>query len=275
MISIIKKILNIKEVEKDVDGKTDRVVHAKQKALELSINEGSATQASAVVGSSYLTPFALALKASPFQIGILSSVSGLVQPLSQLYGSKMMLFHSRKKLVLKFALLQAITWLPIAALAILFWKGFFQDYLIYALIVLYSIMMIFMGISHPPWFSWMGDLVPEKDRGRYFSIRNRATELVGMSVAMMAAFLLDAFKTKGLLLIGFAVLFASAFTFRMASIVMLKKQYSPEFKMKKSSYFSFWNFLKTFDNYGKYSVYQAAFYFALMIASPFFAVYIL
>src|SRR3989344_1871077 len=188
MISIIKKILNIKEVEKDVDGKTDRVVHAKQKALELSINEGSATQASAVVGSSYLTPFALALKASPFQIGILSSVSGLVQPLSQLYGSKMMLFHSRKKLVLKFALLQAITWLPIAALAILFWKGFFQDYLIYALIVLYSIMMIFMGISHPPWFSWMGDLVPEKDRGRYFSIRNRATELVGMSVAMMAAF---------------------------------------------------------------------------------------
>ena len=196
IIDKIKKIISAEDIEEDVDGKTDRIIHSKQKALELSINEGSAAQASAVVGSSYLTPFALALKASPFQIGVLSSFSGLIQPLFQLYGSKMMFTHSRKKLVLKFAFLQAITWLPIAALAILFWKGFFQDYLIYALIVLYSIMMIFMGISHPPWFSWMGDLVPEKDRGKYFGIRNRATELVGMSVAMMSAFLLDAFKTK-------------------------------------------------------------------------------
>lgn len=127
----------------------------------------------------------------------------------------------------------------------------------------------------PPWFSWMGDLVPEQDRGRYFATRNKVAGAAGIVAALIGAFILDYFETKGLVLIGFSILFSLTFTFRLISFFYLRKQYAPKFRVKKSSYFSLVSFVKRFDNYGKYVFYKMFFYFAIMFASPFFAVYML
>src|SRR3989338_5142045 len=128
---------------------------------------------------------------------------------------------------------------------------------------------------HPPGFSWMGDLVPEKDRGKYFSIKNRVNGTISLIGFLLGAIILDFFKTKGFAILGFGIIFSIAASFRIYSFFILKKMYSPKFKMKKESYFSFRDFLKRFDNYGKFALYQALFNFSLMIASPFFAVYML
>ena len=271
----IKQAINIKDVEKDVDGKSNKVVHKKQKALEHSITEGSAANFSAGMGNSYITPFALALNSNPFQIGLLSSFSGLASPLAQFFGSKLMETHSRKRIVMIFVLLQSLMWLPILALGYLFWQGLLVSYLPYLLITLFSILAIFGGIATPAWFTWMGDLVPEKDRGKYFSVRNRAVGAAGLIAVLLAALILDMFKTQGFVLLGFAVIFALAFTFRFISFLTFRKQYDPKFKLEKGYSFSFLSFIKKFDNYGKFSIYNLFFYFALMIASPFFAVYML
>ena len=110
----------------------------------------------------------------------------------------------------------------------------------------------------PAWFSWMGDLVPERDRGRYFGIRDRAINSVGIIAVLVGAFVLDILKTRGFALLGFAILFGLAFLFRFISYFYLRKQYSPRFRVKKSSYFSVWSFIKTFDNYGKFVTYKLA-----------------
>jgi MFS family permease len=252
-----------------------RKINAKKKALKVSIHEGAAAKFAFGTGNSYVTPFALALNANPLHIGFISSFSGLLAPLAQLFGNKLMENKSRKKIVMKFVLIQSLLWIPIAFLSYLFWKGILSQYLPWALIILYTLVVIAGGIALPVWFSWMGDLVPEKGRGKYFAKRSRATTAVGLAAALIAAFLLDAFKTRGLALLGFSILFILAFTFRFLSFILFKKQYSPKFKLKKKSEFSFWAFIKRYDNFGKFAFYRATFMFASMIAAPFFAVYML
>jgi len=247
----------------------------KEKALNVSIKEGVAVNISTNVGDSYVIPFALALNASSTQVGILSSFSIFLYQLSQLFGAKAIEKYPRKKIVTCFVFLQALMWLFVAGIAIAVWKNLFTSVSIWLLIVFYSILMAFGGISHPAWFSWMGDLVPEDKKGAYFGKRNKIISSIGIIAALLAAFFLDYFKTKGYILLAFSILFAAAFLFRFISYFLLKKQYSPRYKQKKKDYFSLTAFIKRFDNFGKFAVYQGFFNFAIMIASPFFTVYML
>ncbi len=247
----------------------------KQKALSISIKEGSAASFSSGIADTYITPFALILKASPLHIGFLNALSGLAAPLSQYLGDKLMLKYSRKKIVRIFVFLQALMWFPIAFLSYFLWKGIAQEHLALILIIIYSILAAFGGIAYPAWFTWMGDLVPENKRGFYFAKRQKITGAFGLTAVLIGGFLLDIFKTKGLILLGFSILFIIASLTRFVSFFFFKKQYSPQFKMKKRDEFSLFSFLKRFDNFGKFAVYHALFNFAIMIASPFFAVYML
>ncbi|MDO8460803.1 MAG: MFS transporter [Nanoarchaeota archaeon] len=272
-MKLLQDAESIKEVEEDVSGSSKKIVHEKQKALKKSIVEGSTTSISDSIGATYVPLLALKLSSQPLYIGLLSSLSGLVPPFAQLWGSNLMSTRSRKTIVTRFVLLQALMWIPIAILSILFWKGFFQEYLPLTLIILYTVLVSLGSVGTPAWFSWMGDLVPEKDRGKYFSTRNRILGVLGLIATIIAAISLDTFETHGFVFIGFAILFAISFIFRFVSYATLKKIYSPPLKISKKSHFSFWSFLKRFDNYGKFAVYQAFFNFAIMIASPFFIVY--
>ncbi len=265
---------NISDIKKEVVAPTERIKHSEQRALERSIKEGTAGSISNL-GDTFITPFALLLKASPFQIGMLSSLSSLIAPITQLGGAKLMERHPRKKIVLFFVLAQALTWIPIAILSLLAWKDIIPLALPYLAILIYTLVVALGGFAHPSWFSWMGDLVPPNKRGKYFTIRNKVTGAVGLGAVLIGAFILDYFKTHGLVLLGFSIIFVLSFIFRMISFSYFRKQFAPKFKLQKGYYFSFWQFLKRFDNYGKYSVYKLFFYLALMTASPFFTVYML
>jgi len=247
----------------------------KEQALSISIKEGSSASISSAFGDSYITPFALALKAQPIYIGIMSSLTGLIGPIFQIVGTKLMKNNSRKKIVLSFVLLQALLWVPLSLMALLFWKGLTHEYALYFLILGYSIIIACGGIVYPAWFSWMGDLVPEKERGKFFSKRNKITGAFGLVSVLIAAFLLDFLKSKGLVMIGFALLLSLAALFRLISYFGLKKQYHPKFNINKKDYFSLTAFLGRLDNFGKFALFNGLLNLTIMIASPFFAVYLL
>ena len=247
----------------------------KEHALKNSIREGAAANISSSLGDSYIIPFALALNAQPIHIGILSSISGFLYQIAQLLGTKEMESNPRKKIVLRFVLLQALIWLFVSFTAFAVWKNLFDGYSIWLLIALYSLLMFLSGIAYPAWFSWMGDIVQEENKGEYFSKRNRIASIFGLIATLSAAFFLDYYKTKGYILVAFGVLFALAFLFRFISYFYLQNQYAPEFKQKKRDYFSFFAFIRKYDNFGKFAVYQGFFNLAIMIASPFFNVYML
>ncbi|MEM4259565.1 MAG: MFS transporter [Candidatus Pacearchaeota archaeon] len=259
---------------KKEDYRHHHVPELKEHALKLSMKEGASSAVSTSIGENYITPYALALGAQPVHIGYLSSFSGFLYQLSQLISIKMMEKYSRKRIVITFVFLQSILWLGIASLGIFLFKGF-DGSLVYILIVAYSLLMLLGGIAYPAWFSWMGDLVPEDQRGSYFSKRSRIINIAGVAIVLLTSFLLDLFKTKGYLIIGFAILFSLASIFRFISFILLSKKYSPKFRQKKRDYFSIWAFIKRYDNFGKFAVYQGFFNLAIMVASPFFAVYML
>ncbi len=262
-----------KRVENDY--KHHHTPELKEHALKMSIKEGAAANITTNLGDSYIIPVALALKAQPIHIGILSSFSGFLYQIAQFFGSRMMETYSRKKIAVYFVFLQALTWLLIAITVFSVWKNLFNGYSIWLLIILYSLLMFLGGVAYPPWFSWMGDLVPEHERGKYFGRRNRIASTYGLIAVMLAAFFLDYYKTKGYLLLAFSILFALASISRFISYLLLHKQYSPQFRQRKKDYFSLWAFLKRYDNFGKFAVYQGFLNLAIMIASPFFNVYML
>ena len=247
----------------------------KEKALKISIKEGAVSSFSLNLLETYITPLALALKASALQVGFLTAISGLFSPIAQFFGSRLMIEESRKKIVMRFVLLQALLWIPIASLGIIYWFGIAQNYLVYILIAAYALASAAGGVLYPAWFSWMGDLVPEDKRGAFFSKRNRITGTVGIISVLLAGFFIDILETKGLVLLGFSILFALASASRFLAYGIFKKQYAPKFTINKGDYFSFLAFLKKADNFGKFALFQLFFNLAIMVASPFFAVYML
>ncbi|MEM4271843.1 MAG: hypothetical protein QXD13_02040, partial [Candidatus Pacearchaeota archaeon] len=104
-------------VSEKVEGKTAGFA-SKQKALKISIKEGSVSAAASSIGDNYMTPYALALGAQPIHIGFLSSLSNLSYYFSQFFGAKMLEKIPRKKIVTRFVFLNALMWLVIASLGI-------------------------------------------------------------------------------------------------------------------------------------------------------------
>jgi MFS family permease len=249
----------------------------KEGTMKLSVREGASSSAMTGFGDSNITPFALALNASNFQIGLLSSSVGILAPISQVFGSRLLERFKRKNVIVNAVTLQALMWIPILVLGILYFKGYFQNNLAVFLILFYSLYAIFGAMAGPSWFSLMGDIVPEKIRGRYFSKRNKITGSVALLTTLTSAFFLDYFKTKGLVLIGFSILFFFACIFRLFSAKMFTKHYEPKLELSEGYYFGLWSFIKKMpsNNFGRFVMFIGFFNFAVMIGSPFFTVYML
>jgi MFS family permease len=268
---------NVPEKKRRLILKNFKDKERKEKTMKLSIKEGSFASIMTGLGDAYIIPYALALNANNLQIGLLRSFSGLLPPISQLYGSKLMERYSRKRIIITYISLQALMWLPVLLLSLFFWKNFLSNYLLYLLIVFYTLYAMLGSIAIPAWFSLMGDIVPENIRGRYFGKRNKVIGVVALISTLAAAFLLDFFKTKGLVLLGFSLLFFAASIARFISACLLKRHYNPKFKLHKKYYFSFLQFLSGIKKYNftKFSFFVAFMYLSVTIAGPFFTVYML
>lgn len=85
------------------------------------------------------------------------------------------------------------------------------------------------------WTSWMADLVPEEQRGRYFGLRNGLLGLVGTLGNLAAGNLIDALgKPWGFLLVlGIAVIAGVGATF------ILRQQYEPPCQSTPPGFFEF------------------------------------
>lgn len=249
----------------------------KEKTLKLSIKEGCATSVMSGAGESYIIPYALAINASNFQIGFLTSFVGLFSSLSQIFGSKLVYKYKRKKIIVPAVFFQATSWILMAILTLLAIKGIITIYAPLILVILYSLYGISGGFTGPAWFSLMGDLVDEKNRGNYFSKRNKIAGFVAMVVTLVAAIFLDYLEELGMVLIGFTILFVIAAIGRYISAFLLSRHYEPDNKVEKESYFNFFQFIKNApkNNFGKFVIYVGLINLATNFAGPFFAVYML
>ncbi|MCX6706839.1 MAG: MFS transporter, partial [Candidatus Woesearchaeota archaeon] len=196
-----------------------------KRSLKYSIFDGSYYAAMVGFGESFFTAFAVFLKATNFQIGLIGSLPQALGAALQIFSNRLIhIFGSRKRLVCTLALLQGLMYIPVML------TFYFAKFSVFYLILFISLYMIFGSIINPAWSSWMGDLVDENKRGSYFGKRNKITGMVSFVTFVIAGFMLQNFSDGAMMqYAGFAMLFVVAFVSRIFSFVYLFKQYEPPY----------------------------------------------
>lgn len=242
-----------------------------RKSLTYSILDGTAAATTGGIVDNYIRPFAVALNATNFHIGLLGTFSYLLTALAQLKIADITeKVGSRKKIFVLTVLLQALMLLPIGLIPFLL-----EDLRIIALITFYSLYLLFGASSGPPWGSLMTDLVPVRLRGIYFGRRDAIIGLAYITSCFAAGQTLHLFTER--VYIAFLVIFLFAMASRLISCYYLTKHYEPLLVVKKEHRFTFFEYLKRarVGNFGKYTLFVASLNFSVHIAASFFPVYML
>ncbi len=250
---------------------------AKQKTMKLSIAEGSFAVVASGIGDNYIVPFAVELNASTTQIGIMSSLTGFLSPIGQLIGAHVMEKRSRKGIAVIAAFLQACMWVFVVALGGFLWGNVLVFLLPVLLILIWSGNIVSGSVSGPPWFSLMGDIVPDDQRGRYFAKRNVVMNALAIAAILFLSVFLQTLKDDALTNLGFIVIFLIAFGSRLTSSFLLSRHYYPPFALEKTEYVKLWDFLKEVprSNFGRFVLLATLINFGQMIGGPFFGVHML
>jgi MFS family permease len=238
-------------------------------ALKFSTAEGMAYGAVMGFGDNYIVAFAVALQTSSLQIGILCSVPGFLASIAQLWDTALVRkLKSRKTLVMTFALLQGLMFLPMLGLA--FFPSNSDGWW---LILFTSIYSISAALTSPAWGSIMAEVVPDHLRGKYFSLRGSLSTLANTVTFLSAGIFLTFLVHKELW--GFAVLFGAACMFRLISFGLLTQLFEMPHNNTVQPASKANNFVKelTSTNLGRYMLFLFSMSFAVNIASPYFAVY--
>jgi MFS family permease len=248
------------------DPRTDR-------SLRHSLKDAAAFATMTGIGETYFSAFALFLRATTPQIGLLASLPPLLASFVQLLSAWIGRVTGRRKLlIVAGAGLQACSWVPILLLPILF-PG-------HAVPLLIACIVLYQAGAHlvtPQWSSLMGDIVPVRRRGRFFALRTRLVTGITFLSLLAGGFILHQFNGQGRTLTGFGVLFAIAACARLVSVYQLSRMYDPpghvavlEFPFGRS----WWQRLRH-SNVVRFSIFFGLTQFGVAIASPFFTVYML
>ncbi len=169
-----------------------------------------------VSGASF-TRYAKLLNVSVFGFGVLATIPFL-GALVQLPASLLLeRYGGRKTVFLWCASISRALWLVIAGLPWLFPQAWQWP----ALLVTMLLSTVLANITAPAWMSWMGELVPGRIRGRYFSRRVQFGQAVGLVLSVLSGLALD-WPGENRLLLRHIIsgLFALAAVFGVADILM-------------------------------------------------------
>jgi len=274
-----KRILvPLKDLSKNEPKKTATPTQDKE-SLTVKLNrtiintriDGAFNAAKTGILSSYVIAFGLLMGFTPATIALLTSIPLLIGSASQLFVGRLAdLFKSRFKLLIIASRLETFNWFILTILTIAAIKN---PVLIIALVTLDA---VFMNIQSPIYNAILADTIPDGKRGKNMSVRNRLTGLASFVSMVFAGYILSlASKTNPL--IGFVIIFSIAIICSAGATRFRRKLYDPKPLNYKSEDYSLIQFFKTIkkNNFGIFTSFIATYKFAVYIASPFFAVYML
>jgi MFS family permease len=243
-----------------------------KKSLRNSILDGSAYSVMLGLTQNYITPYALTMKATTQQIGLLTSVPNFTMAAAQFVAPTLSeRIGSRKGFILPMVLMHALMWLPILLIPYLF-----QTHQVWWLIAFLTLGTAFDSAVNPAWGSMMADLVPTQMRGRFFGLRNRITAFVSMALSYAAGGILQ--LLTGNTNLAFTIIFIGAMASRLVSLYFLSRMYEPlspatdkrghegTLKLARGLFST---------NIGMFMMLCASMTFSAAVAGPFFSPYML
>lgn len=221
----------------------------------------------------YFSAFALFLKATASQVALVATLPNLLGSLAQLLSAWIgHRINRRRPIIVISAYFHALLIPLIFLLPILF-----PDY---SVILLMLGLTLYYGAAHmiaPQWMSLMGDLVPERKRGRYFAHRTRLATITSCVALAMGGIVLHLLDIRGLPMIGFTILFFVAFLARLYSARQLKRMHepSPHAASVEPVTNLRWLARPEFAAAKRFSVFFILMQMAVGVGAPFFSVYML
>jgi MFS family permease len=173
---------------------------------QYGIREGACTAVMQGAGENYLTAFALTLQANTSQIGMLNTLPAFLGTFAQ-FGSVIWLrwFGHRHAVVVAGAIAQALLWLPL-----LFLPMVFPEYGA-VLVIVCAVPFVVVGhFSIPAWNSLITDLIDPDRRGAYFARRARIMSATSFIALVTGGLVLTWAQHHGVAWAGFMTLFLVA-----------------------------------------------------------------
>ena len=241
------------------------------RTLRHSVRDGVAYSVMSGSGETYLSAFALFLKASAPQVALIATLPPLLGSLAQLLSAWLVRrLRQRKRLILAGASLQALVWLPLLLLPLLY-----PEQAILLLVVCATLYHASGNFAVPLWISLMGDLVPERKRGRYFGRRTRLATMTAFLTLVIGGIVLQVFDTNGWTVFGFIALFLSAGIGRVISVYHLSRMHEPSMGAVPEPLPAGWLGRLRESHAWRFTLYIVCMQGAVAVAAPFFAVYML
>ena len=246
-----------------------------QKGLRHIIMDGLATQVmSTLTGSVFLVAFALALGASDLVIGLLATIP----PLSNVI--QIPTIYLVEKLRVRRSITVMAAALSRSFLLLIAFVPFIFPFSVALPLVLVGMVMqsLLASIGGCSWNSWIHDLVPKQNLGRFFSKRMLLSTAVGIPLALAAGFFISWWKTAfpELEIAGYSILFVAGFLAGLMGVLVIKG--IPEPQMERHDMPKLQELLKKpfrDGNFKNLIMFLSSWSFAVNLALPFLTVYML
>ena len=239
-----------------------------ERSLRASVLDGACWAVMFGAGESYTRRWAIHWNADELTLALLGAVPLFLAGFAQVLSANLQeVYPHRKRLFLPVALVQALTWIPMALLPVLWPER--AALLVLAVACLYFACAYF---TTPPWNSLMGDLVPPERRGVYFGNRLRIVNLCTLTALLLGGWILHASAAAGHAREGFYAIFGISLAARLASRAFLARMHEPPFRPSPEDRFSVLDFVRRApkSNFARFVVFVTLIMFGAHVAGPFF-----
>ncbi|MBM3943510.1 MAG: MFS transporter [SAR202 cluster bacterium] len=233
-----------------------------------------------ITSGGFLAAFALALGASNFQIGVIATLPLAAQSFQIPAVFLVERLRQRKGVAVIAYLVAQSVWIPIALIP------FLLSYPSGGAVTMLLAFLAFRGIANAfvnaSWFSWVRDLVPQPVLGGFFSLRQRWSTAAAAAAGLSAAWLIQLWQTRAVPdqpILGYAFAFAAgAVFFGWSGLACMMRVPEPQMHVPEGPRPGFLGVLAAplkDENFRHLLTFLFLWNFAINLAVPFFAVYML
>lgn len=159
-----------------------------RRSLRASVAEGMVAEVfTACAGATVLTGWAVALKLGPFLVGVMSALPFCAQ-FVQFPAAWLTSLLGHRRVALGVVLLSRQVMLPLCLLP---WLGLSLEGQRRLLVGVAATSAVLAVMGNNAWTAWMGELVPESLRGRYFGRRTAISTLSATLASLVAGVTMD------------------------------------------------------------------------------------
>ncbi len=259
--------------EKEKQGSSTNITDTS--AMKASINDGMSHAVMMGCGETYFGVFAIFLKATTLQVGLIATLPQLLAAVMQWAGAiNMDRVKSRRKAVSTGAFVQALSFIPIALIPFIPVSRYLSVTLLLFFAVIY---FCANGAVVPAWNSLIGDLVEPKARGYFFGKRNTLTGLCTFIALTLSGLILYFFQMHGDPANGYLIIFTAACIARLNSVRWLLKYDDPPISVTPEQVFTFRQFIRRspHSNFAKFTFFVAVINLGVAFSAPYFTLYML